>query len=91
VAWLSIFYPVKWESSFKVGSKCLVDRTPNPLTSIPCPIAARVSTALKMKKQVAVVPLSYKERVVEKSRPVSVAKLRKRTQVYQIIARALHF
>jgi hypothetical protein len=44
-----------------------------------------------MKKQVAAVPLSYKVRVVEKSRPVAVTKLRKRPQVYQIIARALHF
>ena len=91
MAWLSIFFPVKWESSFKVGSKCLVDRTPNPSTSIPCPTAVRASTALNMKKQVEAVPLSYKVRVVQKSRPVAVAKLRKRTQAYQIIARALHF
>jgi hypothetical protein len=91
VAWLSIYFQAKWVSSFRVAFNCQVDRTPNPSTSIPCTKAARASKALKMKKQVAAVPLFYKVRVVEKSRPVAVTKLRKRPQVYQIIARALHF
>ena len=92
VAQPSIFFLAKWESSSRVGSKCLVDRTPSPSTSVLCPTAARASTALKMKKQVAAVQLSFKVRVVvEKSRPAVVEGLRKKYLANQIIARALHF
>ena len=92
VAQPSISFQAKWESSSRVGSKCLVDRTPSPSTSVPCPTAARASIAPKMKKQVAAVQLSYKVRVVvEISRPAVLEGLRKKYLANQIIARALHF
>jgi hypothetical protein len=68
-----------------------VDRTQNPSTSLPCPTAVRASTALKMKGQVGAVLHSYKEIVVEKSRPAAVVELNRRTLEYLIIPRALHF
>jgi hypothetical protein len=88
---LSIFFPVKWESSFRAAFSYQVDRTHYPSTSIPCPTAARASTALTMKGQVGAVPHSYKEIAVEKSRPAAVVEHIRRALEYLIIPRALHF
>jgi hypothetical protein len=91
VAWFSKSFPAKWESSLRAAFNYQVARILNPSTSIPCPTAARASTALKMKERVAAVPLSYKVRAAEKSRPAEVAELRRRTLAYLITARAQHF